>query len=109
MTAIPKELDPATIPDGCKPVITVRGLRNAFGDQVVHEGLDLDTAESFWSTTTGIPRTQFGAPYRAHADVTRRANKHLHGCAYVRYSCVRTHREVMGVVRALLASYAGPG
>ena len=26
----------------CEPVITVRGLRNAFGEQVVHENLDLD-------------------------------------------------------------------
>ncbi|MFD1612457.1 ABC transporter ATP-binding protein [Sphingomonas tabacisoli] len=26
----------------CDPVITVRGLKNSFGDQVVHEGLDLE-------------------------------------------------------------------
>ena len=25
-----------------KPIITVRGLRNSFGEQVIHEGLDLD-------------------------------------------------------------------
>jgi len=25
-----------------KPVITVRGLRNSFGEQIVHENLDLD-------------------------------------------------------------------
>ena len=24
------------------PIIRVRGLKNAFGDQVVHDGLDLD-------------------------------------------------------------------
>jgi hypothetical protein len=75
----------------------------------LHEGLDLDAAEAFWSAVTGIPRVQFGAAYRAIPDATRRANKHEHGCAYVRYSCARTHREVMGLVRALLASYAGPG
>ncbi len=28
-------------PKDCDPVITVRGLRNSFGDQVVHENLDL--------------------------------------------------------------------
>jgi hypothetical protein len=75
----------------------------------LHEGLDLEAAEAFWSNATGIPTKQFGAPYRAAADATRRSNKHEYGCAYVGYSCVRTHREVMSVVRALLASYAGPG
>ncbi|WP_051531201.1 ABC transporter ATP-binding protein [Sphingomonas sp. URHD0057] len=38
---IPKELDPSTVPDGCHPVIEVRGLRNAFGEQVIHDDLDL--------------------------------------------------------------------
>ena len=33
--------DPATIPEGCHPIITVRHLKNAFGDQVIHENLDL--------------------------------------------------------------------
>jgi phospholipid/cholesterol/gamma-HCH transport system ATP-binding protein len=28
-------------PKDCQPVIEVRGLRNSFGEQVVHEGLDL--------------------------------------------------------------------
>src|SRR5919107_935664 len=28
-------------PKDCQPLITVRGLRNAFGDQVIHDGLDL--------------------------------------------------------------------
>jgi phospholipid/cholesterol/gamma-HCH transport system ATP-binding protein len=28
-------------PRDCEPVITVRGLRNSFGDAVIHEGLDL--------------------------------------------------------------------
>jgi len=30
-----------TLPEDCEAVITVRGLKNAFGEQVVHEGLDL--------------------------------------------------------------------
>ncbi|HEU5481838.1 MAG TPA: ATP-binding cassette domain-containing protein, partial [Sphingomicrobium sp.] len=28
-------------PKNCDPVITIRGLRNSFGEQVVHENLDL--------------------------------------------------------------------
>ena len=27
-------------PKDCDPVITVKGLKNAFGDQVIHDGLD---------------------------------------------------------------------
>jgi hypothetical protein len=75
----------------------------------LHAGLDLDAAEQFWSETTGIPRSQFRAPYRAKADPTIRHNKHEHGCAYVGYWCSRTHRGVMGLVRALLTSGAIPG
>lgn len=70
----------------------------------LHEGLDLDAAESFWADVTGVPRTQFQAPYRAKADPTMRRAKHEHGCVYVRYTCVHTLREIMGLVRALLAS-----
>jgi hypothetical protein len=75
----------------------------------LHEGLDLDAAESSWSAVTGIPRSQFNRPYRAKADASIRANKHEHGCAYVDYCCSRTHREIMGLVRALLISGAIPG
>jgi hypothetical protein len=75
----------------------------------LHAGLDLDAAEAFWSKTTGIPRAQFRAPYRAKPDPTIRRNKHEHGCVYVGYWCSRTHREVMGLVRALLTSGAIPG
>jgi hypothetical protein len=75
----------------------------------LHEGLDLVAAEMFWSGVTAIPREQFGAPYRAVPDTTRRLNKHEFGCAYVSYSCAATHRRIMGLVRALLASGAIPG
>ncbi|HVJ98912.1 MAG TPA: hypothetical protein VNC41_18950, partial [Acidimicrobiia bacterium] len=75
----------------------------------LHDGLDLDAAEEFWSGVTGVPRTQFQAPHRAKADPTIRSNKDEHGCVYVRYSDARTHREIMGLVRALLASDAIPG
>ena len=75
----------------------------------LHEGLDLDAAERFWSEVTGVPLSQFRAPYRARDDPTIRRNKHEHGCAYVRYSCSRTHREILGLVRALLSSGALSG
>jgi hypothetical protein len=69
----------------------------------LHEGLDLDAAEEMWSATTRIPRAQLLKPYRAKADATIRTNKHRYGCAYVSYSCSRTHRAVMGLVSALLS------
>jgi hypothetical protein len=75
----------------------------------LHQGLDLDAAEEFWSNVTGVPRHQFRAPYRAVADPTIRRNKHEYGCAYVSYHCSRAHRAVMGLVRALLSPGAIPG
>lgn len=75
----------------------------------LHEGLDLEAAERFWSQVTGVPVSQFRKGYRAPADPSIRHNKHEHGCVYVNYSCSRTHRQIMGLVRALLSSscYSG--
>jgi len=75
----------------------------------LHEGWDLDAAEDHWSSVTGVPRTQFGKAYRAVADPSIRRNKHEFGCAYLDYGCSRTHRLIMGLVRALLSSDAIPG
>jgi hypothetical protein len=75
----------------------------------LHQGLDLEAAEAYWSDLSGVPRTQFGQPYRADPDPSIRRNKHLHGCFYIMYSCARTHREIMGLVRALLSSRCFPG
>ena len=75
----------------------------------LHEGLDLDAAQARWSEVTEIPLEQFRAPYRAVADPTIRTNKHEHGCVYVVYCCTRTHRAVMGLVRALLSPGTIPG
>jgi hypothetical protein len=72
----------------------------------LHDGLDLEVATAFWSSVTGIPAEQFGKAYRAAADPSRRQAGHQHGCAYASYSCARTHRAVMGLVRALLSSGA---
>jgi hypothetical protein len=75
----------------------------------LHQGLNLNATEAFWSELTKIPPTQFYKPYRAVPDPSIRRNKHEHGCFYLGYACSRTHREVMGLVRALLSSEALPG
>jgi hypothetical protein len=75
----------------------------------LHDGLDLVAAEQFWSQLTAIPRTQFRAPYRAVADGSIRKTKHEMGCVSVYYCCSRTHRSIMGLIRALLSSEAIPG
>jgi hypothetical protein len=68
----------------------------------LHEGLDLDAANEFWAELTGIPRSQFGVPYRAIPDSSIRSKKHPLGCPSVVYNCSRTHRAIMGLVEALL-------
>lgn len=75
----------------------------------LHQGLDLDAAQAFWSRVTDVPVKQFGKAYRAVPAEGIRHNKHAHGCVYVRYSCTRTHRAIMGLVRALLSSETVPG
>ncbi|MDQ3737969.1 MAG: helix-turn-helix domain-containing protein [Actinomycetota bacterium] len=75
----------------------------------LHEGLDLEAAERFWRELLGIPRTQFRKPYRAVPDSTIRSTRHPLGCPGVTYSCSRTHRRVMGLVRALSSIHAYPG
>jgi hypothetical protein len=75
----------------------------------LHEGLDLEAANSFWSELTGIPPSQFWVPYRAVPDASIRRSKHPMGCPSVWLGCSRTHRKVMGLVDALLSSGALPG
>jgi Homeodomain-like domain len=75
----------------------------------LHEGLDLDAAQSHWAQVTGIPPSQFRQGYRAVADGSIRTNKHAYGCAYVIYNCSKTHRAIMGLVDALLSSSSYSG
>lgn len=70
----------------------------------LHEGLDERAAVAHWSAVTDIPADQFGKSYRAVPDASIRHNKHEYGCATVKYACSRTHRAIMGLVRALLTS-----
>jgi hypothetical protein len=69
----------------------------------LHEDLDLDAVNDFWSELTGIPISQFNKPYRAVADPSIRVTKHPMGCPGVAYSCTATHRAIMGLVQALLS------
>jgi hypothetical protein len=76
----------------------------------LHQGLELDRAHSFWSALTGIPLTQFGRPYRAVPDPSIRRSKHPLGCPAVTYASSITHREIMGLVHALLrCQVSNPG
>lgn len=75
----------------------------------LHEGLDLEAANAFWSGLTGIPTDQFQRPYRASPDPTIRKAKHIYGCPALRYSSSTLHRRVMGLVEALLSCDGFPG
>lgn len=75
----------------------------------LHEGLDLDAAVTFWSDLLDIPPSQFGKPYRAAADPTRRSRKHEYGCATVRYSCSLTIRRLLALIEAVTYRVANPG
>ena len=70
----------------------------------LHQGLDLRAATAYWAGVTGVPPSQFGKPYRAVPDGGIRNSKHEFGCATVAYGCTRTHRQIMGLIRALLGS-----
>jgi len=75
----------------------------------LHEGLDLGAAVAFWTRLTSIPAAQLIKPYRAVPDPSIRRAKHVNGCVTVRYTSSTTHRAIMGIVDALLASAALPG
>lgn len=75
----------------------------------LHDGLDLDEANRFWSDVTGIPVGQFGVPYRAVPDTTIRSQKHPMGCPSVRYNSVSVLRAILALIDALLSSKRLPG
>jgi hypothetical protein len=75
----------------------------------LHVELDLGTATRYWSDLLDIPLAQFGSPQIVERTARLRKSKHEMGCVYVRYSCTRTHREVMGLVRGLISSAVLPG
>ncbi len=68
----------------------------------LHDDLDLDAAESFWSDVTGVPRRQFHAAHRPPATSTIRTNRHEHGCCHVRYGCTSSFRRLIGLMNGLI-------
>ena len=71
----------------------------------LHQGLDLDAAERHWSAVTGDPAQPVPHSRTARWPIPRvRLTKHEFGCVYVSYSCTKTHRRIMGLIRALLSS-----
>ena len=72
----------------------------------LHEGLDLQAAKEHWASVTGIPVSQFRKPYRAVPDPSVRRSKHPMGCASVAYHSSPIHREIVGMLDALLSSKA---
>ena len=75
----------------------------------LHDGLDLQAANEFWSEALAILTPQFHVPYRASPDPTRRRAKHPFGCATVSYSCAFTHRRVMARIEAVTSPFDLPG
>jgi hypothetical protein len=69
----------------------------------LHEGLDLDAAEEFWSDMLDIPRTRMIRPYRATPDPSIRRSKHPMGCPSVYYCSATILRSILGLCSALLA------
>ena len=69
----------------------------------LHEGLDLESATEFWSALTDIPRSQFGKPYRAVPDLEHSPVQAPYGLPMHPLPSSATHREIMGLVTALLS------
>lgn len=79
------------------------------GRLYLHEDLDLDALNRFWSEMVAIPLAQFGKPDRAVADLSRKRSKHVHGCFTITYCCSHTARKVLGYMDGLLKSTGIPG
>jgi len=75
----------------------------------LHQHLDLEAANEFWSELTAIPVSHFYKPYRAVADPSIRRTKHEYGCPAVRYGSAAVLRSVMGMVAAVTSPSALPG
>jgi hypothetical protein len=75
----------------------------------LHEGLDLEAAEAFWSGALDIPVAQFTRPYRAVVDSSLRSRKHVNGCVTVAYADTRLHRCVMARIEAITSRFDIPG
>ena len=79
------------------------------GRLYLHEDLDLEEAERFWSDVTAIPRSQFQRAYRAAVQGSWRLNRHEFGCFTVRYHSRLLQRRVMARIAAIGSAFATPG
>jgi transcriptional regulator with XRE-family HTH domain len=68
----------------------------------LHDDLDLDAAEEFWSECCRVPRSQFHRAHRPQAKATIRTNRHSYGCCHVRYSSAHDLRRILGLMEAVL-------
>ena len=75
----------------------------------LHEGLDLETAEAYWSELLSIPRERFHAAYRPVQRSSFKASKHQLGCVSVGYTDVSVFRRVMATGRQITSTLAIPG
>lgn len=75
----------------------------------LHEDLDLGAASRYWADVCGIPVERHNKAIRPKAAAVRKAVRHEMGLVRLDYSCSRTHREVMGLVSALLTCDLLPG
>jgi hypothetical protein len=75
----------------------------------LHADLDLDRAIRHWVDVTDIPKENFTKLYRAVVDQSRRHNRHINGCCHVVYASTHVHREIIGLMDALLdVSWGSP-
>ncbi|GAA1550447.1 hypothetical protein GCM10009678_36690 [Actinomadura kijaniata] len=78
----------------------------------IHEGADLDEAETFWRTLTGADRSRFGKPTikKSRADSNRRnTGPDYRGCLSVYVCDARTLRwRIEGLVHAMLGTRHPP-
>lgn len=71
----------------------------------IHEGLDVNRAEKYWSKLTGIPQNQFFKTYVAkNKTESRKIRKNIHqyGVFAIKFSVSDKQRRIMGWISALL-------
>lgn len=71
----------------------------------IHDNLDSSEAKSFWSKTTGIPKSQFFKTYLAKNKLnSRKIRKNIHqfGVFSIVASNVRVHRKILGWIAGVM-------
>ena len=71
----------------------------------LHDDLDMDRAVRHWTEITNIAALQLIKPYRPRSKHGPTATKHEYGCAYISYSSTSIHRQITGLIAALMLPY----